>query len=61
MRSYRVLTTVIGRKLAVVPQFLQTKPAVIFMPLLELMLAANAPPLASEDLFRVIAGPHRGA
>ena len=61
MKSYRVHTIVIGRNLPVITQTLPFKPTVNFMPLLELMLVANAPPLAVEDLFQVIAGPDHGA
>jgi hypothetical protein len=56
MTSYRVHTVVIGRNLPVIVQHLPAKPVVDAMPLLRLMLQANARPI-EDEMFQVVAGP----
>ena len=56
MSSYRVHTVVIGRNLPVIIQHLPAKPVLDAMPLLRLMLMANADPI-EDEMFQVVAGP----
>ena len=55
--GYRVHTLLVGRNLPLIIQELATEPAPIdAMPLLRLMLEAEALPLEG-DMIRIIAGP----